>query len=273
MKNFLRRQARYGLRMLEDHFCLICHDPLEEGLFRQFLLRGERVHMKHSGSPRNFGEELGEFLCTRCASALPYCFDPWERIPGSRLPYVPVLRYEGGVREALLRLKFGGETVLADLFALLALFRLRGLGFRPSLILPIPLGEKREKMRGYNQAGLIARELSRCMRVPLAENWLSRAEETLPQTEMQSRAERMANVNGAFCLKESPTKPAARYGELLLVDDVSTSGATLRAAAFPLLRAGFRVRSLSIAREETERVGDAIHKQRQMRYDQGTWNA
>lgn len=277
MKDFLRQTARHWLSMLEDHNCLICHDPLEDGLIRQFLLRDERPIGRIQGVTRDFGEALSEFVCTRCSQNLPFCFGTWERIPESTLRFVPVFRYEGDIREALLRLKFGGETVLAELFALLAGFRLRALGYRPRMILPVPLGRERKRMRGYNQANLIAQSLGRILHVPAEEDCLLRKEDTKPQTEMRNRAERMANVNDAFVLERGAPGFHPREGEILLLDDVSTSGATFRAAAGPLLRAGFHVRALCIAREaernECETGSPGIHKNFQIRYDRSTWNA
>lgn len=264
MNEILRQRLRPWFRMLEDHNCLICRDPVEDGLIRQFLLRGERSRRRVPGLPRDTGEELCDYLCSRCASSLPFSFGGWTRLSRSGIPYISVLRYEGGVREAVLRLKFGGETVLADFFALLAEIRLRRLHFRPALILPVPLGKARERKRGYNQAALIAKALAGRMGTAADGTMLLRTEETCPQTEMASRAGRQVNVEGAFSLSGRPSFALPEGAEILLLDDVCTSGATLREAARPLLKAGLRVRALSVAREaekEFSHPGGIRHSQ------------
>lgn len=103
---------------------------------------------------------------------------------------------------------------------------------RPSLLLPVPMGRQRLRQRGYNQAQMLARWLSRQLAIPCADHLLSRTRDTPAQQGLSARA-RQRNLKAAFSVQ--PT--AALQGQhLALVDDVLTTGATAQALA-ALLRA------------------------------------
>ena len=100
-------------------------------------------------------------------------------------------------------------------------------------ILPVPLHEKRQKYRGYNQSELIAQELAKILHLE-CRNLLVRSRETKDQTKL-ARHERFENVTGAFALKGGE---GVRGKNFILVDDVSTTGATLIEAGKALKRKG-----------------------------------
>lgn len=96
---------------------------------------------------------------------------------------------------------------------------------KTDLILPVPLHPRRFRERGYNQSAFFAQGLSAAMGVPWAEKYLSREAYTLTQTQ-KSRIERFSNVDGAFSLQYAGELAGK---QILLVDDVLTTGATLEA--------------------------------------------
>jgi ComF family protein len=101
------------------------------------------------------------------------------------------------------------------------------------VIVPIPLHSRRRRQRGYNQAALLARHLSRRLHIRLNTSSLQRIHHTRSQVGL-SQAARHANVADAFAVTDRQLQ-----GEhVLLVDDVFTTGATLSAAAETLLAAG-----------------------------------
>lgn len=105
---------------------------------------------------------------------------------------------------------------------------------RPQLLVPVPLHAERRRERGYNQAELIARPLSKEFGIRLAADLLVRTKPRPPQL-LLSRSERWKSVRGAY------VTPAGRQVDnvcILLVDDVFTTGATLDACSRALKRAG-----------------------------------
>jgi ComF family protein len=110
-------------------------------------------------------------------------------------------------------------------------------------LIPIPLSARKLRLRGYNQASLIARELGRAWGIPVREDVLFRSRDTTTQTALTPGA-RLANVAAAF----SAARRTAGAGAIL-VDDVLTTGATLRAAAQALVAAGWdHVTAVTFAR-------------------------
>ncbi len=108
-------------------------------------------------------------------------------------------------------------------------------------LVPIPVGPRRRRQRGYNQSEMIAHSLGRLWQMPVATSVLHRARETKTQTALTPEA-RLANVAGAFVATEAPTlirAPSSRVHQAILVDDVLTTGATLDAAASALASAGW----------------------------------
>src|SRR5690606_37665602 len=115
------------------------------------------------------------------------------------------------------------------------------------VIVPVPLTGLRRRQRGYNQAALMARELSKALDIPAADA-LSRRGHAKPQAGPPSAEQRRRNVEGVF----SVAKPDAIAGShVLLIDDVATTGATISACAEVLLEAGAAaVSALTLARED-----------------------
>jgi ComF family protein len=102
-----------------------------------------------------------------------------------------------------------------------------------SLIVPVPLADGRLKTRGYNQASLITNALGTALRIPQSESALKRVRETPSQVGME-QVERRQNVMGAF--RASAEQVQGR--QILLVDDLYTTGATLMACTEALIEAG-----------------------------------
>jgi ComF family protein len=118
------------------------------------------------------------------------------------------------------------------------------LGWTVDLVVPVPLGMRRLKERGYNQVGLIARPLALAMRLAYAPSALCRVRETRSQVGL-TRAERHDNVHGAF----QAAQRLVNGRKVLLMDDVATTGATLASCAEALCASGAQdVFALTVAR-------------------------
>lgn len=227
--------ARLGRWLLPPR-CLLCADPGTDGLELCAACRAEL--------PWN------EAACARCALPLPRaepaCGACLKRPPPYSAALAP-LRYAAPVDRLLTQLKFHAGLAEGTLLAELIGARIE----RPSLggidaVLPLPLHARRLGRRGYNQALELARPLARSWRLPLHLDALQRIRDTAPQTELDADARRR-NVRGAFAADPAVVRDRA----WLLVDDVITTGATVREAAATLLGAGAReVRVLAAARVE-----------------------
>ena len=113
-------------------------------------------------------------------------------------------------------------------------------------LVPVPLHHRRLRERGYNQSGLLARELGKFTNLPVVDDCLIRQRQTPPQTRTATVDERRSNVANAFTCRDQrlQNKP------ILLIDDVSTSGATINACAAALKATGATsVWGLVLARE------------------------
>ncbi len=153
---------------------------------------------------------------------------------------------DAGARTAIHTLKYGGLPRIADELAC-AMTGLQVPGLDAAWLVPVPLGPKRLRRRGYNQSERLARALARHWRRPVVE-LLARTRETATQTALTPEA-RLANVAGAFQLRigdcglrisRERLESAVRNPQsaIVLVDDVFTTGATLAEAARALERAG-----------------------------------
>jgi ComF family protein len=140
------------------------------------------------------------------------------------------------IGRAVRALKYGRRRALAgSLSAILA----ERFPFAPGdfdRIAPVPLHLDRLRDRGFNQSLLLAREPARCLGRPVDAMLLERVRPTPPQVGL-GLAERRSNLRGAFRVRKGRDVTGAR---VLLVDDVSTSGATADACATALLEAGAR---------------------------------
>jgi ComF family protein len=105
------------------------------------------------------------------------------------------------------------------------------------MIIPVPLHTERQQQRGYNQAQLLAEVCSAELGIPLHISLLTRVRATTAQTHLPI-SERLRNVAGAFVLHPKSNVRALSKSNILLIDDVCTTGATLEACATPLFAAG-----------------------------------
>jgi len=155
--------------------------------------------------------------------------------------------YEGSLRLVIHELKYRGRRGVASRLAqvLPADDHARSLVAGSHVLVPVPLHPRRLQERGFNQAGLIARELGRRVGRPCADRALVRRRDTVPQAGL-SAAARRRNVAGAFAVRR---RSLVADQVVTLVDDVLTTGATAHACARTLRAAGAReVRLLSVAR-------------------------
>lgn len=198
----------------------------------------------------------GAPICANCAPALDARL---ERAPGTPIGLAsdvpaPLVQlewcapFEGIVRRALHHLKYDGEQRLARPLGQAIARRWRRAGAGGEWLVPVPVHVDRARVRGFDQAELIAIEAAAALGVP-AVRLLERGRATIAQYEL-GHDERAANVSGAFRLRADVPPTAVTDRWIVLVDDVVTTGATLAACAGPLMAAGaLAVSAATVARE------------------------
>lgn len=184
-------------------------------------------------------------LCTRCG--LPFggagpnhlcssCILDPPAFVEARASFV----YGGAIAQALQRFKYGPSPYVAGCLA-----SLLPQAAPADMIIPIPLHAKRLHRRGFNQSGLFASRLGRALQIPVSYGTMLRVRNTPPQAGL-SRNERRRNLKNAFRVHDKRKMGGAR---IILVDDIITTGATVREAAAVLCEAGARrVHVVALAR-------------------------
>lgn len=185
----------------------------------------------------------GEPACTRCqrpflaaatSAAGPVCA-PCLANPPRHDGIAAATLYNDASRRLVLAIKRGGRIALAPLLARMMLARVHGLE-RDWLVVPVPLHRWRLWARGYNQSALLGRELARSSGARLAVDALLRVRAT-PMLGGLGKRQRARALRGA--IRINPARRGEVQGRnVLLVDDVLTSGATTNACVRTLKRAG-----------------------------------
>ena len=155
--------------------------------------------------------------------------------------------YEGVLKEAIYRFKYGGIFPLATVFGDLLQPTLTALShdYPVDVMIPVPLHIRRLRERGFNQALLLVKELNKRFGIPYGERTLKKVKDTPVQSALKKK-ERRKNLRGAF---EVQDQTAIAGKAVVLVDDVYTSGATVNECSRALLKAGAaRVAVLTVAR-------------------------
>lgn len=201
-----------GLKALPEPFCKVCGVYLPDG----------GAHCYHCKSPSR--RRLNK--CTLIRSA--FMFTP-------------------ELRSLLHALKYRARPGLAAYLAQAAAPRLAACSelAQYRVVVPVPLASARQRERGFNQSSLLAGWLASATGTLLLEGALLKVKKTRPQASLHAR-ERALNLAGAFAAK----KDAVSGKDILLVDDVATTGSTLEACAAALKAAGaLSVAGFTIGRE------------------------
>ncbi len=202
----------------------------------------------------------GRFVCTDCEPALPRLSAPYCRscarpgrevycrlcsstpphFDGVAAPYL----LQGPVRDLVHNLKYANVRTSAPELGRLMAAHLASRPLQADVLAPVPLHRRRERDRGYNQSALLARAVSEATGIRLDERLLTRTKDTAPQVTMKSPEERRHNIEDAFqCMGE------VTGVDVLIIDDVVTTGGTMSACAKPLKSAGAHsVWGLALAR-------------------------
>ncbi len=198
----------------------------------------KRMPMIRGKVCRTCGAEI-DGIFESCSECMNHPKPPWTRA-------YALFRYTDEVLDCIHLFKYQGRTELARPLGRLAAGLADAESPRYDCIVPVPLHWRRFLKRGYNQSALFARQLGGHLGIPVR-GLLRRVRHTKQQAFL-TKNERNSNIAGAFSISDSTV---AEMCSILLVDDVMTTGATLREAAGVLLENGAeRVDVLVIARRQ-----------------------
>ncbi len=217
---------------VDDCNCLICdrevYDRPRSGLCPQCL----------AGLPLNDGE-----ICRKCGRKLANEADYCNTCQNNERKFSfarSVCVYEGSAVTLVHGLKFAGKRYYAGYMANLMVDKYLDEKYDCDLVVEVPLSGKRKKKRGYNQSALLAREISRALKLDYAPGAVVKIKDNKEQASL-GHAERELNVKGVY---EVADAAGVRGRRILLVDDVMTTGATASEVASVLLKA--KAKSVSV---------------------------
>ncbi|MDE7367264.1 MAG: ComF family protein [Lachnospiraceae bacterium] len=209
--------------------CPVCQDIVALGNHAGLICPECRDKLPYVKSP----------CCMKCGKELEseeqeYCGD-CRRIPKHYVKGYPLFNYVEPVQNGVMAFKYHNRREYAEFYGeeIWNRFEQDFRQIEPDGILPVPLHWRKQRSRGYNQAELVARYLSRQMQVPMYSGLLVRRLYTTPQKELNDK-ERLNNLKKAFLFHKNDVK----LNRILLVDDIYTTGATVEACTEVLRQAG-----------------------------------
>lgn len=183
---------------------------------------------------------IKEAKCEKCGKALLtgerlYCSD-CNVINHKFKKGVSVFEHEGALRESVYRFKYNNAREYADYYGKVAaeVYERTFVKWGIDVIVPVPLYKNKEIKRGYNQAKVFADSISKYTGIPVDAKCLIRRKSTVPQKELSIEM-RKANLEKAFAVDDLKV---LKYKNILLVDDIYTTGSTIDACAKVLMAAG-----------------------------------
>lgn len=218
---------RFGTALLDFLYpphCPVCGKMTERGLI--------------CPKCRDALHPVGEHYCLKCGKPIgsreEYCGDC------ARTTHVfeqcrSLYSYHGAVKTSLYRLKYSNRREYARFFGyeMATMFERWIRRCNITMLVPIPLHPQKQRLRGYNQAAVLACAAADRLGIPMDESVLIRVRNTRPQKRLDD-AERRKNMQNAFCA----VRQMGPEERILLIDDIFTTGATADAAAAALKAAG-----------------------------------
>lgn len=182
---------------------------------------------------------LKEPKCKKCGKPIDaeekeYCMD-CEKSNHLYETGIGAYVYSNEVKQSIYKFKYYNRRDFSEFYgrSIATHFQKEIEYWNADVIIPIPIHRKKLVSRGYNQAELFARELSKWLQIPTDSHLLVRVLNTKPQKELGNN-DRSKNLKNAFKLTENVVK----YNKVILVDDIYTTGSTIDACSEVLLLGG-----------------------------------
>jgi len=159
---------------------------------------------------------------------------------------ISAVKYQKDVKTLIYKLKYSGHTYLATTIGHIMADKLKQENIEADIIIPVPLHRSKERKRGFNQAILISKYMVGKIDISLDINALTRIKNTRAMHNL-TRGERLENVEGAF---EVANKEAIANKNILLIDDIFTTGSTVNSCSKELINNGAKsVTVMTFARD------------------------
>ena len=198
---------------------------------------------------------FGSLICEECTRKIKYVKAPYCQKCGKELRDKRALfchdcahkehKYDRGmalfsypsVADSIYRFKYQGRQEYAAYYAQ-RMARVLGekiLSLHPDALVPVPIHSSKKRVRGYNQAEVLAKELGRILNIPVETKLIKRVRKTVPMKEL-SVGERQNNLKKAFKICHNDVKLIT----IVIIDDIYTTGSTIDAMAYELRQAGIK---------------------------------
>lgn len=230
MNNLLKTALEGLLRLFYPNWCWVCHNDLIQGETEVCLA------CKHHLPSTHFYNQPNNAVALRLRG----------RVPITAAASVYFFSKSSALQSLLHGLKYRNQPDLGVWLGQCMAYEASQTNWFDGvdMLVPVPLSGKKERIRGYNQSACLAEGISQVLHIPVCTNVLLRHRNTATQTH-KSRIERQRNVAGAFSLQNAQT---LQNKQVVLIDDVFTTGATLEACLHVLQTIpGIQIRVLTLA--------------------------
>lgn len=198
---------------------------------------------------------FGSLICKACENKFvyidePYCMKCGKKLQQEEQEYCSDCTrhghlFDGGralyeyqsVADSIYRFKYKGRQEYAAYYAGSMAKKLGGwlAGCHPDALVPVPIHSGKRRVRGYNQAEVLARRLSKLTGIPIETDLIQRVRKTAPMKDL-SAAERQNNLKRAFKICRNDVK----LNTIVIIDDIYTTGSTIDAMSYELREAGIK---------------------------------
>ena len=186
-------------------------------------------------------EYVSEPKCKKCGKPIrlmeqEYCMDCTKHVHYYEQGIAACV-YSEQVKKSIYKFKYHNRRGYSEFYgkAIAAKYQKQIQAWKADVLIPVPIHYKRYVKRGYNQSKLLAKQLSKQLNIPMDSSILQRSINTKPQKELNVK-DRLKNLESAFKITENVVK----YKQVIIVDDIYTTGSTIDACAKILMDAGVK---------------------------------